>query len=127
MPNAAYRAEASELGVLLQRSAQERAIAEVEARMRVESKLDSFIVETKGNFDRVDDRFGRLDDKFDEFKKETKENFIRIDDKFERLDDKFERLDDKFDNFKKWVIGMFITMMLGFIGVLAAIFAQQVF
>ena len=139
MPNTVYRNETSELERLLQRSAQDRVVAEVEARMRLENKLDSFIVETQGNFNRFDDRLKHTDEKLDSFIAETKENFNRIDDRFERLEEKFDGkidrlenkidgLEKKFDSFKKWAIGLMITVVatvaIGVVSILAAIFAQ---
>ena len=118
------------------RAAQEKLIAEAESRLRseqkdaeqrhnaalvrIENKLDNFIVEANGKFDRIEDKFKQIDDRFnrlegtlDDFKKETKGNF--------------DRLEDKLDSFKRWAMGILITMLVSFIAMLAAIFTQQVF
>ena len=68
---------------------------------RIENKLDDFIVETRTAIKQLDDKF---------------EN------KFERLEDKFERLEDKFDANKKWSIGIFITLILGFSALIGVVY-----
>ena len=153
MPNTAYRSDTLELERLFQRSAQERALAEVEARMRLENKLDSFIVDTQGNFNRFDDKLGHADDKLNNFITETKESFKRVDENFKRVDEnfkrvderleqmaaenkenlkrieekfdgKFERLEGKLDSFKIWAIGIIITVVIAAVGMIVSTFAQ---
>jgi hypothetical protein len=50
--------------------------------------------------------------------------FKRLDARFDRLESRFERLDDKVDRHFIWIVGIQLTMMIAFIGTLAAAYLR---
>ena len=47
---------------------------------------------------------------------------IKMDDRFERMDERFEKMDNKFENHKKWNISILITIILGFLALIAVVY-----
>ena len=72
-------------------------------------------------FEQIDKRFEQVDKRFEQVEK----RFEQVDKRLDRLDDRLERLDDKVDRHFMWIVGIQFTMMIVFIGALAAAYLRS--
>ena len=80
----------------------EERVADLEAKMTPDLRDEML-----RGFDRMADLFAQLDKRLD------------------RLENRFERLDDKVDRHFMWIVGIQFTMMIVFIGALAAAYLRS--
>lgn len=92
----------------------EERIADLEAKMNPDFRDDM----VRG-FDRIADLFAQMEKRFEQ-------RFDDVDKRLDRLENRFERLDDKVDRHFSWVVDIQFTMMIVFIGALAAAYFQSV-
>ena len=89
----------------VQYNAIEKKISESETRLREEQRISE---------QRLYAMCARIESKLDTHIAETKQPV-------DRFEDIFDRLEDKLDYLKMWLIGIFITVILGFGGTIATI------
>jgi hypothetical protein len=79
-------------------------------------------------FDRMTDLFGQMDKRFEQVERrfdQVDQRFEQLDRRLDRLENRFERLDDKVDRHFMWIVGIQFTMMILFIGALAAAYLRS--
>ena len=82
---------------------------------RIESKLDAAVERLDAKIDALEAKF---EAKFDALEAKFDAKIDALDAKFEA---KFSRLESKFETFQMWMMGIAITMIIGFIGMFATI------
>ena len=105
-PDGSNRTGILDFEKFLQKTAQERMISDAETRLRREQKEAE---------QRLNATCQRIENKLDDFIIETRTAN-------KRLEDKIERLDDKFDAYKKWNIGILVTLVLGALALIGLVY-----
>jgi primosomal protein N'' len=91
----------------------EERVADLEAKMTPDLR-DEMV----RGFDRMADLFRQMEKRFEQ-------RFDEVDKRLDRLENRVERLDDKVDRHFLWVVGIQFTMMIVFIGALAAAYLRS--
>jgi archaellum component FlaC len=91
-------------------------------------QMDKRFEEVERRFERVEGRFEQMERRFEQVERrfdQVDQRFEQLDKRLDRLENRFERLDDKVDRHFMWIVGIQFTMMIVFIGALAAAYLRS--
>ena len=99
-----------------------------EAAERRFERVEGRFEEVERRFERVEGRFEQMERRFEQVERrfdQVDQRFEQLDKRLDRLENRFERLDDKVDRHFMWIVGIQFTMMIVFIGALAAAYLRS--
>jgi len=109
----------------------EERLAELEAKMTPDLRDEMLrgFDRIHARFDQVDKQFEQVERRFEQVERrfeQVDQRFGQLDKRLDRLDNRLERLDDKVDRHFMWIVGIQFTMMMLFIGALAAAYLRSI-